>query len=80
MKPGMLSFTFFIENVQLDSMERPHECIFLDEAGFNLHQEEKERPQHYWSARIVELPGQRGGNMTICAAISSYGVIHRHVI
>jgi hypothetical protein len=25
------------------------------------------------------LPGQRGGNVTICAAISSYGVIHRHV-
>lgn len=29
---------------------------------------------------IIELPGQRGGNVTINAAISSYGVLHNHVI
>ncbi len=58
-------------------MERPHECIFLM-SWLQSHQEEKERPQHYWSARHCRVPGQRGGNMTICAAISSYGVIHRH--
>lgn len=27
---------------------------------------------------IVEVPGQRGGNVTICAAISNYGVLHHH--
>ncbi len=28
---------------------------------------------------IVEVPGQRGGNVTICAAISNPGVLHHHV-
>lgn len=28
---------------------------------------------------IVEVPGQRGGNVTICAAISNHGVLHHHV-
>ena len=64
---------------QLDSMERPHECMFLDEAGFN-HTKRWRRGRYIIGQRaIVELPGWRGGNVTICAAISSYGVIHRHV-
>ena len=28
---------------------------------------------------IVEVAGQRSGNVTICAAISNHGVLHRHV-
>ena len=28
---------------------------------------------------IVEVPGQRGGNVTICAAISNHGVLHHHI-
>ncbi|GAA6080201.1 uncharacterized protein LOC117593511 [Tachysurus ichikawai] len=28
---------------EMDSIERPHEYIFVDEAGFNLGEEEKER-------------------------------------
>ncbi len=28
---------------------------------------------------IVEVPGQRGGNVTFCAAISNHGVLHHHV-
>ena len=28
---------------------------------------------------IVQVPGQRGGNVTICAAISNHGVLHHHV-
>ncbi|XP_045889418.1 uncharacterized protein LOC123959422 isoform X2 [Micropterus dolomieu] len=64
---------------QLDSMEMPHECIFLDEAGFNLTKRKRRGCNIIGQHAIVELPGQRGGNMTICAAISSYGVIHRDV-
>ncbi|KAL0168596.1 hypothetical protein M9458_036818, partial [Cirrhinus mrigala] len=56
---------------QLDSMERPHECIFLDEAGFNLTKRRR---------RGRNIIGQRAiVDVTICAAISSYGVIHCHV-
>ena len=28
---------------------------------------------------IVEVAGQRGCNVTICAAISNHGVLHHHV-
>ncbi len=27
---------------------------------------------------IVGVPGQRGGNVTLCAAISNHGVVHHH--
>ena len=27
---------------------------------------------------IVGVPGQRGGNVTLCAAISNHGVLHHH--
>lgn len=27
---------------------------------------------------IVAVPGQRGGNITLCAAISNHGVLHHH--
>lgn len=29
---------------------------------------------------IVNVPGQRGGNVTLCTAISQRGVLHRHAI
>ncbi len=50
---------------QLDSMERPHECIFLDEAGFNLTKRRRRGRNIIGQRAIVELPGQRGGNVTI---------------
>jgi hypothetical protein len=28
---------------------------------------------------IIQVPGQSGGNVTLCAAISNRGVLHRHV-
>lgn len=30
-----------------------------------------------WCA-IVEVPGQHGGNVTLCAVISHHGVLHHH--
>ncbi|XP_039666173.1 uncharacterized protein LOC120564968 [Perca fluviatilis] len=74
-----LRYQYVQRMFQLDSMERPHECIFLDEAGFNLTERRRRGRNIIGQRAIVELPGQRVGNVTICAAISSYGVIHRHV-
>lgn len=64
---------------ELDSMERPHECIFLDEAGFNLTKRRRRGRNIIGQRAILEVPGQRGGNMTICPAISNFGVLHQHV-
>lgn len=57
----------------MDSMERPHEYIFVDEAGFNLAKRRRRGRNIIGQRAIVEVPGQRGGNVTPCAAISNGG-------
>lgn len=54
----------------MDSMERPHEYISVDEAGFNLPKTRRRGWNIIGQRAIVEVPGQRGGNVTLCAAIS----------
>lgn len=56
-------------------MVRPHEYILMDEAGFNLAKRRIRGHNVMAQHAIIELSGQRGGNVTICAAISSYGVL-----
>lgn len=60
--------------MELEENHTPHEIIYVDEAGFDL---EKTR----WRGRniirkraTVDVPGQRGANIT-CAAISSAGLV-----
>ena len=59
----------------LEANETPHTLIFMDEAGFNL-------AKRRWCGRnvvghraTVDVPSQRGGNITMCAAISENGVV-----
>lgn len=63
----------------LESLDRPHDFIFVDEAGFNLTKRRRRGRNIIGQRAIVEVPGQRGGNVTICAAISNHGVLHHHV-
>ncbi|XP_016315794.1 uncharacterized protein LOC107668442 [Sinocyclocheilus anshuiensis] len=63
----------------LESLDRPHDFIFVDEAGFNLTKRRRRGRNMIGQRAIVEVPGQRGGNVTICAAISNHGVLHHHV-
>ncbi|XP_047662723.1 uncharacterized protein LOC125140009 [Tachysurus fulvidraco] len=58
---------------EMDSMERPHEYIFVDEAGFNLAKRRRRGWKIIGQHAIVEVPGQHGGNVTLCAAISNGG-------
>ncbi|XP_063757810.1 uncharacterized protein LOC134876683 isoform X2 [Eleginops maclovinus] len=63
---------------ELESMARPHEFIFVDEAGFNLTKRRRRGRNIIGQRAIVDVPGQRGGNITLCAAMSSRGLLHRH--
>ncbi|XP_041849898.1 uncharacterized protein LOC121645488 [Melanotaenia boesemani] len=63
---------------QLESMARPHEFIFVDEAGFNLTKRRRRGRNIIGQRAFVDVPGQRGGNITLCAAMSSRGLLHRH--
>ena len=59
-------------------MERPHEYIYMDEAGFNLTKRRRRGRKVIGHRAIVGVPGQRGGNVTLCAAISKRGVVNHH--
>ncbi len=52
-----------------------HQFIFIDEAGFNLTKRRKRGKNIIGQRAIVEVPGQRGGNITMCAAITHHGVM-----
>ena len=64
----------------MDAMERIHEYIFVDEAGFNLTKRRRRGRNLIGERAIVNVPGQRGGNITLCAAMTSRGLIHRHAV
>ncbi|XP_016341057.1 uncharacterized protein LOC107688028 [Sinocyclocheilus anshuiensis] len=65
--------------LEMDAHAIPHEFIFIDEAGFNLAKTRRRGRNVIGHRAIIDVPGQRGGNITMCAAISSmHGVLHRH--
>ncbi|XP_046733424.1 uncharacterized protein LOC124403737 [Silurus meridionalis] len=75
-----LRYEYVQRILQLDTMARPHEYPFLDEAGFNL-QKRRQRGRNIIGQRaIIEVPGQRGGNITLCAAMCLEGLVHRHAV
>ncbi|XP_062413404.1 uncharacterized protein LOC134104102 [Pungitius pungitius] len=64
--------------LQMDGEEIQHEFIYVDEAGFNLTKTRRRGRNIIGHRAIVNVPGQRGGNITLCAAITQNGVLHRH--
>jgi hypothetical protein len=62
--------------LELDAGVIQHVYLYIDEAGFNLAKR--------WGRNIighratVNVPVQRGGNITICTAITQQGVLHHH--
>ncbi|XP_067234759.1 uncharacterized protein [Chanodichthys erythropterus] len=65
--------------LEMDAHAIPHEFIFIDEAGFNLAKTRRRGRNLIGHRAVIDVPGQRGGNITMCAAISNmHGVLHRH--
>ncbi len=64
--------------LRMDGEEIQHEFIYIDEAGFNLTRTRRRGRNIIGHRAIVNVPGQRGGNITLCAAITQNGVLHRH--
>jgi len=64
--------------LELEVAAVEHQFVFIDEAGFNLTKRRKRGRNIIGQRAIVEVPGQRGGNITMCAAITHHGVIHHH--
>ena len=74
----VLSFTIFQRVLQMGAEEIPHELIYIDEAGFNLTKARRRGRNIIGHGAIIRVPGQRGGNITLCAAITQNGVLLRH--
>ena len=51
--------------------------IFVDEAGFNLAKTRRRGRNIIGQRATVQVPRQRGGNISMCAAISEDGVVGR---
>lgn len=60
--------------MSLEGHETPHILVFVDEAGFNLAKGRRRGRNIIGHRATVDVPGQRGGNITMCAAISENGV------
>ncbi|KAL0152528.1 hypothetical protein M9458_052251 [Cirrhinus mrigala] len=75
-----LRYEYVQRILQLDAMARPHEYLFLDEAGFNLQKRRQRGCNIIGQRAITEVPGQRGGNITLCAAMGSEGLVHWHAV
>nr|XP_023675344.1 uncharacterized protein LOC111847946 [Paramormyrops kingsleyae] len=64
--------------LELEAREPLHTFVYLDEAGFNLAKGRRRGRNHIGERATIDVPGQRGGNITMCAAISENGV-HTHI-
>ena len=74
----LLYLTLFQRVLQMNAAEIQHEFIYVDEAGFNLTKTRRQGRNVIGHRAITNLPGQRGGNITLCAAITQNGVLHHH--
>ncbi|RXN26514.1 hypothetical protein ROHU_036474 [Labeo rohita] len=61
--------------MELEANQVPHEIIYVDEDGFNLAKRRRRGRNIIGQRATVTVPGQRGANITMCAAISNNGAL-----
>ncbi len=66
---------YFQRVMELEANQVPHEMIYVDEAGFNLAKRRRRGRNIIGKRATVTVPGQRGANITMCAAISINGAL-----
>jgi hypothetical protein len=60
--------------MQLEGHEITHFLVFVEEAGFNLAKGRRRGRNLIGHRTTIGTPGRRGGNITMCAAISENAV------
>ncbi|KAI7799111.1 hypothetical protein IRJ41_018416, partial [Triplophysa rosa] len=67
--------------MEMEASRTPHTFIFVDEAGFNLAKTRRGGRNVIGQRATVDVPGQRGANITMCAALSNDGLLlHKPLI
>ncbi|XP_045562373.1 uncharacterized protein [Salmo salar] len=69
-----LRYQYVHRIMALEGNETHHILVFVDEAGFNLAKGRRRGRNIVGHRATADVPGQRGGNITMCAAISENGV------
>ncbi|XP_026213314.1 uncharacterized protein LOC113160317 isoform X3 [Anabas testudineus] len=64
-----LRYQYVQRMMELEASEQPHSFIYMDEAGFNLTKCRRRGRNIIGHRATVDVPGQRGGNITTGAAI-----------
>lgn len=59
----------------MEANQAPHEFIYVDEAGFNLSKRRRRGRNIIGKRATVVVPGQRGANITMCAAMANAGLL-----
>ncbi|KAL0198989.1 hypothetical protein M9458_007529, partial [Cirrhinus mrigala] len=66
----------YVERIMELEVEGAHHVfIYVDEAGFNLSKVRRRGRNLIGYRATITVPGQRGANITMCAAISNDGVL-----
>nr|XP_023660031.1 uncharacterized protein LOC111839927 [Paramormyrops kingsleyae] len=61
--------------LELEARELLHTLIYVDEAGFNLAKGRRRGRNRIGQRATTDVPGRRGGNVTMCAAMSDNGIL-----
>lgn len=61
--------------MEMEAKQTPHTFIFVDKGGFNLAKTHCRWKNVIGQRATVDVPGQRGANITMCAALSNDGVL-----
>lgn len=61
----------------LDEPVNHHKYIFIDEAGFNLVKTRRHGRNLVGQRTTIQVSGQHGCNISICAAIAEDGMVGR---
>lgn len=69
-----LRYQYVQRNMELEGHETLHILVFVDEAGYNLSKGRRRGRNLFGHRATTDTPGQRGANITMCAAISENGV------
>ncbi|XP_016313101.1 uncharacterized protein LOC107666353 [Sinocyclocheilus anshuiensis] len=69
-----LRYQYVQRMMELEVHETTHILVFVDEAGFNLSKGRRRGRNLIGHRATTDTPGQRGANITMCAAISENGV------
>ncbi|XP_045564705.1 uncharacterized protein [Salmo salar] len=75
-----LRFEYVQRVMELEADAVHHQLIYVDEAGFNLAQTRCCGRNIIGHRAIINVPGQRGGNIRMFSAIRQNGILHHHAI